>query len=114
MNFAKFLRTLFLQNTSGRLLLNVFKLRKNDDAELNFLTVVPILKPLNGGGQINLIVCDDINLLAETKLKDPATLSEKRNRHRYFKVNFVRFLRTALCKISGNGCFWTSRGVLRY
>ena len=114
MNFAKFLTTPFSQNTHGRLLLNVFKLGKNGDAELNFLTVVPILKPLSGGGQINLIACDDINLLAETKLKEPANLSEKRNRHGYFKVNFVRFLKTALCKISGNGCFWTFQGVLRY
>ena len=42
-----------------------------------------------------------------------ATLSEKSVRYKYFAVKFVKILKIALCRTTWNGCFWTSRGVLR-
>ena len=85
-NFAKFLRTPFLQNTSGWLLLFI----------LSHIFVSKF--------DLVLILCSTGGLVY-TGLR-PATLLKKRLQHRCFLVSFLTFLRTSFYRTSPGDCFF--------
>ena len=54
---------------------------------------------------IEVVICQDAGL-------ELATLSEKRVQHRCLAVKFLKFLKTASCRTTENGFFWTFGSVL--
>ena len=94
-NFVKFVKTPFLQNTSGRLLLKLFLMWMFWKIPKQFLEVFcqkGVLKnfaKFTGNSPFN-----NVGL-------SPPTLLKKRPLHRYFPVKFATFSRTPSA-----GCFW--------
>ena len=96
-NFAKFLRTPFLQSTSGRLrlqftiyiftLLNIFSeaVAQRCSVKKMFLEILQNSKENS---------CDRVFFLNKVAGLGPATLLKKRLWHRCFPMNFAKFLRT--------------------
>ena len=99
-NFVKFLRTPFLQNISGRLLLDAPSLADSFESLVQTLvdaeavvrkcSVKKVLLEISPDSQENTCVKVFFNKVADLR---PATLSKKRLWHRCFPVNFAKFLR---------------------
>ena len=108
-NFAKILRTAFLQNTSRRLLL-----RKRNCYSILFLTkfirysAVAALTKFARFTKNHL--CRSIFFNKVVGLQ-PATLLKKRLRHKCFRANLAKFSRTPFLQNTTDGCFYSGSYV---
>ena len=100
MNFAKFLRTPFLLNTSGRLLLKWVRIRSS---HWRCSVKIGVLK--NFPKSTGKCLCQ--SLLNKVAGLRSATLLKKRLWHRCFLMNFAKFLRTPFVQntFSTKDCF---------